>query len=189
LKNKFCFDLKLPISGPLNNFKCIYRNDAEPDIFFIDHSDVSEDYKNWISECGLIMTYPPLIFYTPIGHQIGVHIDGPGKVMDRACMNWCVQGAGSLMHWYEVKAGCSPFEETETQAGTPYTQYHPKDLNHLHSQTVKWPSVVQTGIPHNVHNSTWEPRWTISCDLSFKDTPEQGLTMFQAQEIFFKWMI
>lgn len=185
----YCFDLNLPVTHPLNNIDCIYRDGPDPDIFFIDHADVSEEYSEWIEQQNLVMTYPPLIFYTPIGHQIGIHIDGPGELMDRACMNWCVQGAGSLMHWYEVKEGCYPFEETETQAGTPYTQYHPKDLNHLHSQTVRWPSVVQTGIPHNVHNSKWEPRWTISCDLSFKDNPEQGLTMSQAQELFAKWII
>jgi len=47
---------------------------------------------------------------------------------------------------------------------------------------------VQVGIPHNVHNSKWEPRWTISCDLSFKDNPEAGLTMPQAEELFSQWI-
>jgi len=189
MNSDYAFDLQLPFKSPLTDMSVIHRDGSEPDIFFIDHKDVSEEYLNWIDEQGLVMTYPPLIFYTPVKHQIGIHIDGPGELIDRACMNWCVQGVGSLMHWYDVKDGRSPFEETNTQAGTPYTQYHPKDLNHLHSQTVKWPTVVQTGIPHNVTNSVWEPRWVISCDLSFKDRPNDGLTINEAKELFSKWTV
>ena len=189
MENNYALDLELPITHPLKNLDCIHRDGTEPDIFFISHDDVSDEYMQWIDEQGLVMTYPPLIFYTPASHQIGIHIDGPGEIMDRVCMNWQVQGAGSLMHWYDIKEGHGPFEETETQAGTPYAQYHPKDLDHAFSHATKFPSMVRTGIPHNIHNSKWEPRWTISCDLSFKATPEGGLKMDQAKEIFNKWTV
>jgi hypothetical protein len=188
MKTDYCCDLEIPVSHPLKDPSVIHREGSEPDIFFVEHTDVSEEFSSWVDSLGLVMTYPPLIFYTPVGHQIGIHIDGPGEIVNRACINWCVQGAGSLMHWYAVKKDKAPFEESITQAGTPYTQYHPNDLIHLHSQPVKWPSIVQTGIPHNVHNSKWEPRWVISCDISTKDKPEEGLTYEQALEIFKQWI-
>jgi hypothetical protein len=104
-------------------------------------------------------------------------------------MNWCIQGVGSMMHWYRLKDGEKPFETTDTQAGTPYIQYHPSQVDHLFSHVVKWPTLVQTGIPHNIHNSVWENRWLISCDISKKDKPEAGLTMAEAFEIFKQWII
>ena len=113
MENNYALDLELPITHPLKNLDCIHRDGTEPDIFFISHDDVSDEYMQWIDEQGLVMTYPPLIFYTPASHQIGIHIDGPGEIMDRVCMNWQVQGAGSLMHWYDIKEGHGPFEETE----------------------------------------------------------------------------
>lgn len=188
MKTDYCCDLNLPFKQPLEDMSVIHRDGLEPDIFFVDHKDVSKELTEWLDSQGLMMTYPPLIFYTPVGHQIGIHIDGPGALMDRACVNWCVQGAGSLMHWYKVKEDQAPFEVTETQAGTPYTQYHPSQVDHLHSQSVKWPSIVQTGIPHNVHNSKWEPRWVISCDFSYKERPEDGLTYKDALEVFEQWI-
>jgi hypothetical protein len=100
-----------------------------------------------------------------------------------------VQGAGSMMHWYHLKEGEEPFETTETQAGTPYIQFHPNQLTHLHSHIIKWPTIVQTGVPHNIHNSLWEPRWVISCDISKKENPEAGLTMAEALEVFKTWIV
>jgi hypothetical protein len=134
------------------------------------------------------MTYPPLIFYTPNGQQCGIHIDG-FAVSDRACINFILQGAGSLMHWYKLKDDTNITEQVATQAGTPYTLYQPEEVTHLHSHAVKWPSIVQTGLPHNITNHTKEPRWCLSCDISKKETPEVGLTMAEAIEVFKKWII
>jgi hypothetical protein len=184
----YCYDLNIPVKHLLVDADLLNQSGNTPEIWFADSKDVSPEFLEWIDQLGLVMTYPPLIFYTPKGQQCGIHIDGRGELLDRACMNWCVQGAGSLMHWYKVKENNIPFETTETQAGTPYVQYHPTQVEHLHSQAVRWPSIVQTGIPHNVHNHTFEPRWVLSCDLSLKTSPEAGLTMAQARDIFQSWM-
>jgi hypothetical protein len=186
--SEYCFDLKIPVNHPLQDAGILNQTGNKPEIWFADKTNISQEFLSWIDNLGLVITYPPLIFYTPKGHQCGIHIDGYGAMLDRACMNWCVQGAGSLMHWYKIKDGQDPFETTETQAGTPYVQYRPTQVEHLHSQSVKWPSIVQTGIPHNIHNHTLEPRWVLSCDLSLKEAPTAGLTMKQAQEIFQSWM-
>ena len=189
IMSEYYFDLKIPVEHPLKDPSILNQTGDKPEIWFADFNDVSEQYLSWLDSIGLVMTYPPLIFYTPKGHQCGIHIDGQGELLDRACMNWCVDGAGSLMHWYEVKEGETPFEITETQAGTPYVQYHPRQVKHLSSHAIKWPTIVQTGIPHNIHNHFFEPRWVLSCDLSTKENPEAGLTMLQSKEIFSKWIL
>ena len=188
VNTNYAIDLSIPISHPLVNPAILNQTGDQTEIWFANHSDVSDEFRSWLDSLGLVITYPPLIFYTPKGKQCGIHIDGHSPDADRAVMNWCVQGAGSMMHWYKLKEGEQPFETTDTQAGTPYIQYHPNQVNHLYSHVVKWPTIVQTGIPHNIHNNVWEPRWLISCDISRKETPEAGLTMAEASEVFKKWI-
>jgi hypothetical protein len=187
MNSNYCFDLTIPVTHPLKDSVILNQTGDSAEIWFADQSDVSCEFAAWLDSLGLVMTYPPLIFYTPIGKQCGIHIDGSGELLDRVTMNWCVGGAGSLMHWYAVKENQIPFENTKTQAGTPYVQYHPSQVEHIHSQPVKWPSMVQTGIPHNIHNSTFESRWAISCDISLRTHPQEGLTMAQAKDVFKKW--
>jgi hypothetical protein len=189
MKSNYCVDLSIPVAHPLKDPSILNQTGDTAEIWFADHNNVSIEFTEWLDSLGLVMTYPPLIFYTPKGKQCGIHIDGYGELSDRACINWCVAGAGSLMHWYVVKDRQEPFENTKTQAGTPYVQYHPSQVEHLHSQSIKWPSIVQTGIPHNIHNSMFEPRWVLSCDISIKSAPEAGLTMEQAKEIFKQWIL
>lgn len=188
MKSDYCFDLTIPVAHPLKDPSILNQTGDSAEIWFADQNDVSTEFTIWLDSLGLVMTYPPLIFYTPKGKQCGIHIDGSGELLDRCTMNWCVNGAGSLMHWYTVKEGQEPFENTETQAGTPYVQYHPAQVEHVRSQPVKWPSMVQTGIPHNVHNSTFESRWAISCDISLSSAPNAGLTMNQALRVFSQWI-
>lgn len=178
-------DLSLPFS-PLADYSLLNHTSNEPVIYFENPSNVSTQFATWLDEQGLVMTYPPLIFYTPAGQQCGIHIDG-FDVTDRAVVNFIFGGAGSLMHWYKRKEDAGVTDQVETQAGTPYTLYDPYQVEHVYSHAVKWPSIVQTGVPHNITNHTAGPRWCISCDISKKETPEAGLTMAEALEVFKQW--
>ncbi len=186
--NNYCVDLSIPVEHPLKDPSILNQTDYKPDIFFADYSDVNEKFTQWLNELGLVMTYPPLIFYTPPRRECGFHIDG-NVITDRAVMNWIVKGQGSLMHWYNLAPDAEITDMTVTQAGTPYTRYNEDQVVHVHTQEVKWPSLVQTGIPHKITNYGDEPRWCISCDISFKDHPEAGLNMNQSIEIFKKWIV
>lgn len=185
--NIYCRDLSIPLMHPLKDPSILNQTGSEPEIWFASIDDVNSEFANWLDSQGLVMTYPPLLFYTPAGGQCGIHIDGFG-VTDRACMNFIVQGIGSIMHWYNLKPTVEISQQDATQADTPYTLYQPNQVEHVHSQVVKWPSIVQTGVPHNITNHTTEPRWCISCDVSFKTSPEAGLTWIQAMETFKQWM-
>jgi hypothetical protein len=182
----YAIDLQIPFD-PLKDYSILNQTSDQPEIWFSKSTDVSDNFVQWLSDQDLVMTYPPLIFYTPSGQQCGIHIDGYA-IGDRACINFIVGGAGSLMHWYKLNNDVSTTEQVETQAGTPYTLYNPQQVTHVYSHSVKYPSIVQTGVPHNITNHTHGPRWCISCDISLKSNPELGLTMEQALEVFKKWI-
>jgi hypothetical protein len=182
----YAVDLTVPCS-PLADYSILNQTNDEPEIWFAQSTDVADNFTQWLSVQDLVMTYPPLIFYTPPGQQCGIHIDGYA-VGDRACINFIFGGADSLMHWYKLNDDVGTTEQVETQAGTPYTLYEPHQVTHVYSHSVKWPSIVQTGVPHNITNHTHGPRWCISCDISLKSNPEAGLTMEQALGVFSKWM-
>jgi hypothetical protein len=183
----YCVDITIPVPHPLKNPSILNQDGHKPEIWFPDPSEVSDEFRHWLDSLGLVMTYPPLIFYTPPHRECGFHIDGAG-ITDRAVMNWIVKGNNSFMHWYTLSPEAEITKGEITQAGTPYTRYTEEDVVHLHSQEVKWPSIVQTGLPHKITNYGDEPRWCLSCDISFKDRPEDGMTMAQAIETFKKWI-
>ena len=185
--NNCCVDLNLPVKHPLKNLDVLQERGHSPDIYFSDIKDVSQDFLDWLDAHNLTMTAPPLIFYTPARRECGFHIDGAG-ICDRVVMNWIVGGNGSEMHWYTLAPNTDITSDQVTQAGTPYTRYKEEDVVHLHSQPVRWPSIVQVGIPHKITNYCDEPRWCISCDISLKSDPMSGLTMEQAKEIFKTWI-
>ena len=182
----YSIDLTIP-GDPLNDYSILNQTGTEPEIWFANNNQVSNEFRDWLDSLGLVMTYPPLIFYTPPGQQCGIHIDGY-EISDRACVNFIVGGEGSLMHWYKLKQIVAIPEQVETQAGTPYTLYRPEQVEHVYSHAVKWPSIVQTGEPHNITNHTQGPRWCISCDISKKENPGSGLTWDEAVEVFKKWI-
>jgi len=182
----YSIDLTVPF-GPLNDYSILNHTGTEPEIFFAKSENVDQQFVEWLRQQELVMTYPPLIFYTPPGQQCGIHIDGY-DISDRACVNFIFGGAGSLMHWYKLRPDISTTEQVQTQAGTPYTLYTPQQVEHVFSHAVKWPSIVQTGIPHNITNHTHGPRWCISCDISKKENPEAGLTWDESIEVFKKWI-
>lgn len=137
----YSVDLTVPVE-PLEDYSELNQSGDVPAIWFANPKHISETFKQWLDEQGLVMTYPPLIFYTPKGQQCGIHIDGY-DITDRACVNFILSGSGSLMHWYKLKEGYKVSEQVQTQAGTPYTLYEPYQVEHVYSHAVKFPSIVQ----------------------------------------------
>lgn len=187
--NDYCFDLKIPVPHPLRDPSVLtWEKELEPNIWWADKSNISQEFIDFLDSLNLTMTYPILLFYTPEYQGIPIHIDGPDPESDRAVMNWCVDGKDSEMLWYKLKPETTSIVQ-ETTAGTPYTQYTEDKVIFLHKQQVGWPSIVQTGIPHKITNYGPDKRWVLSCDLSFKSNPDAGLTWDQAKEVFKQWIV
>ena len=187
--NNYCFDLQIPVPHPLADPSVLtWEHEDVPNIWWANKSNISKEFIEFLDSVGLTMTYPILLFYTPAMQGIPIHIDGSDPLSDRAVMNWCVEGKDSEMLWYRLKDNVLA-DVKETTAGTPYTRYTEDQVIFLHRQPVKWPSIVQTGIPHKITNYGADKRWVLSCDLSLKSAPDAGLTWAQAKEIFKQWIL
>ncbi|CAB4241599.1 hypothetical protein UFOVP71_137 [uncultured Caudovirales phage] len=106
------------------------------------------------------------IFYCNPHHVGGIHVDADGG--DFVKINYVFGGEGSLMNWYAVKPNQTPKFGT-TPVRTFYWNWKPEQVDLVHSHTVKFPTLVQVGKPHQV-NTTDEARLCVSIIVANKAT-------------------
>ena len=96
---------------------------------------------------------------------------------DMPKLNWIYGGNPSVMNWYEMRPGTT-IPEPERNAVDGYRiRWDHRKLRRVHSQSVQFPSLVQTGIPHNIFNGA-ENRCCISVPLGW-DSGGGGYSKFR----------
>ena len=118
------------------------------------------------------------LFYTKPRTITGIHIDVTGG--DYTKLNYIFNGKDSAMMWYKVKDDVVK-TTSKTSINTSYISYNSLEVDMIDKQSVKFPSIVQAGIPHNIINYS-EPRYCLSIVL-VKSTGER-LTMKDSIELF-----
>ncbi len=108
-------------------------------------------------------------FYSPKSIIQPIHIDSKGG--DYTKLNFVYGGKDSLMHWYKLKEGSNAISHI-TDIGTIYATYNRQDCIILESHCIKFPTLIQAGVPHNVTNPPFEDRLCISLFLRDKNTNE-----------------
>jgi hypothetical protein len=103
------------------------------------------------------------LFFVPPFINSTIHADEVGDIIK---FNWIFGGKDSVMQWWQPKVE-KPVVYTEHKS--PTIRYTRNEVDLVHSATVKQPSMVQVGIPHNVKNKT-ENRWCVSVIPLFKTT-------------------
>ena len=172
--NPLCINLNLDIA-PL-----------KPDI---DINNFSKDYWNTISlthiNTKLItfllhlgLDFPnAATFYSEGACIHPIHLDGT-SLSDIVKINW-VYGDNHAMNWYSsniTRPHCTD------KIDRNYVHYKPNEVELVHSQKVGCPSLVQTGIPHNVVNY-YGTRRCISMALFHRQT-KKHVTMKEALHLF-----
>jgi hypothetical protein len=97
------------------------------------------------------------LFYTSPHSVTPVHIDASGG--DYTKMNFIYGGNDSKMGWYSTKPNINKLVNS-SNIGTPYVSFELSDVDLIDQQIVKFPSIVQVGIPHNILNYE-EPRYCL----------------------------
>ena len=143
-------------------------------------SDVNPDLISLIDRLDLKVILAEL-FYTKPHTITEIHIDVTGG--DYTKLNYAFNGKDSLMMWYKPKDNLVK-SISKTPINTRYISYASHEVEMIDKQSVKFPSIVQTGIPHNVINYS-EPRWCLSIVL-VKNNDER-LTMKESIDIFSKY--
>jgi hypothetical protein len=170
--NKYCADLNLNV--PLFKPHVVVDNLSKKSLSklnpFIDY--ISDELIALLDSVNVYIRSVELFYCNP-QHTGGIHVDANGG--DFVKINYVFGGEGSLMNWYEIKAGENP-NFGVTPANTFYWNWRPHQAIPAHSHTVKFPTLVQVGKPHQV-NTTDEARLCVSIIIA--DTQTKELIKFE----------
>ena len=140
-------------------------------------NDINYNLISFLRTLNLTIAFAEL-FYTPPFSVTIIHIDAFGG--DYTKLNYVYAGKNSFMNWYKQKTNISNSPSTTT-INSPYISYRKNQVDLIDKHQVKFPSIVQVGIPHNIHNFE-EPRYCLSLVLKKQDNTR--LTMAESIELF-----
>ena len=172
--NPFCvnLDLNIPPLQPnidINNFFKDYWNT-------IPLSYINSNLISLLLQKGL--DFPKAATFYSEGECVHpIHLDGV-SVSDMVKINWAY-GDNHMMNWYSSNIDKS-YQIGKTDR--TYVHYRSDEVELVHSQKVGCPSIVQTGIPHNVVNYKGTRR-CISIALSHRQS-KKLVTMDEALHLF-----
>jgi hypothetical protein len=163
--NKYCAKLNLGFNIDFNIINILEKkiiNKKEKQHFRIDDL-IDINLLNFLKQFDLSIALGEVFFLPPgIGHSI--HVDGP--FMDNHCkINWVQGGGDSEMKWFKP-FDKRAYQKLSTPIGTTYLKFDKKYCDEVYSCSIKSPSLVNTGQPHMVKNTSDSDRWALSYVLS-----------------------
>jgi len=123
-------------------------------------------------------------FYTPPNDILPPHVDCD-HVNNYTKLNYVFGGAGSRMNWFRLKPGAKTMA-LSTGANTRYLAAMPVDLEPVHSASVGFPSLVNSGQFHSITNGP-EARICYSFMLCYADNLKKNLDWADAMVMFKDW--
>jgi hypothetical protein len=144
-------------------------------------NDINHELISLLGTLNLTIVWISL-FYTPPFHFTEIHTDVDDSAIrgDYTRLNYVFGGKNSLMNWWKPKLGILNIGKN-TEIGSPYVGYDISEVDLVDTQQVKFPSIVQVGIPHNIQNLE-EPRYCLS--LVLRKQNNTRLTIAESLEIF-----
>jgi hypothetical protein len=178
--NQICYNLNLPIplfKEGINPFSFSKERHTILDIDKVLNLDIIE----WFSNFSLKIISVE-VFYSPPSFISGIHADCNAGDINK--INWVFGGENCKMNWYSIKHVNASQTSALTSVETDYIPYRYSDVDLLHSEVLKSPSLVHVGMPHNVSNSMHD-RWCVSivyADVltNKRPTMEESVNLFKS---------
>lgn len=176
--NQSCYNLNLSIplfKEGINPFSFPKERHTILDIDKV----LNLDIINWFSNFSLKIILVEVFYSSPFFIS-GIHADCNGGDINK--INWVFGGEDCKMNWYSATQVNASQLTMLTPVGTEYIPYRYRDVDLLHSEVLKSPSLVHVGIPHNVVNGMYD-RWCVSvvyADLLTNKRP----TMVESLNLF-----
>lgn len=168
-----CVHLSLNID-PLKN-KNIFTKTRHTKISI---DDINTELLEFFESMGLKIHLSE-IFYSHPYYISPIHTDTlPG---DFTKLNWQFGGTGSKMCWYS-SLNSREKDISKTSIGTNFVSYSSNEVELIESNNIKFPSLVQAGIPHNIKND-YEDRWVLSIVFK-KKIDDKRPTMSESISLF-----
>ena len=148
-------------------------------------NDINHELISFLSTLNLTISWAVVFYTAPFGFTgIHVDIDNNNKSNDYVKLNYIFGGRNSVMCWWKQKDNVSS-TLLRTVAGSGYMPFEIHQVDLIDEQQVKFPSIVQVGIPHNIKNFE-EPRYCLS--LVLKKRYRTRLTMAESIELFKQYL-
>jgi hypothetical protein len=181
--NNFCVDLNLNIFPIRNSIESIVHDGNKISL----HKKITIDYIS-PELIDLFNRFELMIdlcenFYTPAFQKSKIHSDSEHYLDDFIKINFIFGGRDSTMNWYNIKNNIVG-KKLKTGISTDYILYDENDVERIFTAQVKFPSLIQAGIPHNIENLS-EPRYCLSIIPSMKG---KKISMQQGIEIFKEYL-
>lgn len=174
--NNFCVNLNLPVTLFVDTFD-IDQLKLVPHLR-LDQTDLNPKLLVLLDNLGLKIELVE-VFFRRARTLSQIHRD-IASVTDATKINWVYDGAGSVMHWYDIIE--NNIYTATSAIGISYQYYKLKDLKLAHSQTIGYPSLIQVAVPHNIIMSD-QDRLCISIIPKYKNT-NQFPTFQESVELF-----
>lgn len=166
--NKYCVHLNLPFKKLFNveDWKKLLPKKGH---FPIPKNLIDKELIDWFELKGFILNNAD-VFISPPGFRLPIHVDGE-QFSNSVAINWqFCEESGSYMEWWQPKnpkkhSIVAPGTEKEAYAisTTPYAlNWKDDECNLLHRSEIKFPSLVNIGVPHSMTNATSSTRWAVS---------------------------
>jgi hypothetical protein len=150
-------------------------------------NDINHDLISFLSTLNLTISWA-VIFYTAPFDFTRIHDDADyiTNGNDYIKLNYVFGGHNSVMCWWKQKDNVSnTSSNTVGDFGEYYKSFKLHQVDLIDEQQVKFPSIVQVGIPHNIKNFE-EPRYCLSLVLRKQD--KTRLTMAESVELFKQYL-
>ena len=169
-----CFHLDLNID-PLSRLDLLVRKRHTK----INFEDINPELIKFFETLNLRIHLAE-IFYSHPYYDSPIHIDTlPG---DFTKLNWQYRGSRSKMNWYRV-LDLDKKDISITPIGTNFVSYSRSEVEIIETNDIKFPSLVQAGVPHNIKND-YEERWVLSIVFKFivdnrRPTMKESIVLFR----------
>jgi hypothetical protein len=174
--NNYCYDLTLPY--------VLLKEDYDPFSAPFGHTKldikyITDEFFQHIDSLGLRLLYVEVFVKGP-NYGPGIHVDA-GK-FDMAKLNWVYGGKDSTMCWYKPKIGITHLPTFNvTPIKSQSLIYKVDSVELVHEQSIGFPSLIQSGVPHGVYTKD-DNRYCYSAVMLTKD--DKRLSFKEMLELF-----
>ena len=175
----YASDVVLPIplfnvGVSVNDIPKVAHTKLDPNIH------INPDLLKFFSEVGLYVNFAETFYMRPYANSI-IHCDTK-HYTDVAKINYVFDGKDSTMNWYHTKDDALR-NTTPSIIGSNYRKYTKEEVTLVYQHQVKFPTLIQAGVPHNVTTYS-EPRMCVSLFLMHTATDKyisfsEGLELFK----------
>lgn len=145
---------------------------------------INQDMKIFFNTLGLEIYFAGL--FTTIGKiNTTIHLDGH-NLGNHAKLNWVISSNHDhKMNWYKVKDNIqltpSIRHSEKDLPKREYVNFLENEVEYIDSHTVKFPSLINAGLPHNVSNNGGIRK---CLSIALKNFDKQSISMKDAVELF-----